>query len=321
MRTLVVLLLYLYLTLGQGQNLGLTESDYEEDKTTSELSDGPPLNSNQWIHSVIFEPLPKIKLTRSSYQVTTTLDFLPFLEDFCKVNDYIKQFKKDLDNPDYTNWIPNRVENTKIALQNDTEMSCLLNSSGCHARPHQCLASIKIFKFKEEVNYVRDIFKNINWWFLAAIDHLEYHSSKSNNGTQYKHDISMNYSQYKHENYNTLTKEQTKLVLDVLWELKKITQKLFSQSFWRHQPPAVSMPNVSPLAPKISSWLIASMERDLKVILCHTKLSPSRTTTSSQSEIYYWKALKFFNLIEMPQIAANILNTMKSGLTRCQNLF
>ena len=221
MRTLVVLLLYLYLTLGQGQNLGLTESDYEEDKTTSELSDGPPLNSNQWIHSVIFEPLPKIKLTRSSYQVTTTLDFLPFLEDFCKVNDYIKQFKKDLDNPDYTNWIPNRVENTKIALQNDTEMSCLLNSSGCHARPHQCLASIKIFKFKEEVNYVRDIFKNINWWFLAAIDHLEYHSSKSNNGTQYKHDISMNYSQYKHENYNTLTKEQTKLVLDVLWELKK----------------------------------------------------------------------------------------------------
>ena len=43
MKTLVVLLLYSYLSLGQGQNLGLTESDYEEDKTTSELSDGPHL--------------------------------------------------------------------------------------------------------------------------------------------------------------------------------------------------------------------------------------------------------------------------------------
>ena len=65
---------------------------------------------------------------------------------------------KDLDNPDYTNRIPYRIENTEIALQNDTEMSHLLNSSGCHARPHQCLASIKIFKFKEEVNYLHDIF-------------------------------------------------------------------------------------------------------------------------------------------------------------------
>ena len=43
---------------------------------------GPPLNSEQWIRLVIFEPLPKVKLTRSSYQVTTFLDFLPFLKGF-----------------------------------------------------------------------------------------------------------------------------------------------------------------------------------------------------------------------------------------------
>ena len=160
MRILVVFLLYLYLSLGQRQNLGLTESDYEEDKITSELSDGLPLNSNKWIHSVIFEPLPKIKLCHPT-KSQPFLDFLPFLEGFCKVNDYIKQFKKDLNNPDYTNQIPNRVEDIEITLQNDTEMSCLLNSSGCCARPHQCLASIKIFKFKEEVSYVHNIFIKI----------------------------------------------------------------------------------------------------------------------------------------------------------------
>ena len=102
MTTLVVFLLYIHLSLSHSQNLGLTESDYEEEKATSELSDGSPLNYEQWIHSVIFEPLPKVKLTRSSYQVTTFLDFLPFLKGFEKVKDYIEQFKRDLDNPDYT---------------------------------------------------------------------------------------------------------------------------------------------------------------------------------------------------------------------------
>ena len=99
---MVVLLLYIHLSLSHSQNLGLTESDCEEEKTTNELSDGPPLNSEQWIHSVIFEPLPNVKLTRSSYQITTFLDFLPFLRGFERVNDYIEQFKRDLDNTDYT---------------------------------------------------------------------------------------------------------------------------------------------------------------------------------------------------------------------------
>ena len=78
--------------------------------------------------------------------------------------------------------IPKRIENIEIALQNDTEMSRLLDSSGCRAQPHQCLASLKIVKFKE-VTYVHDIFENIHHRFLAAIDHLEYHHSSTTNET------------------------------------------------------------------------------------------------------------------------------------------
>ena len=81
----------------------------------------------------MFEPLPKVKLTKLSYQVTTFLEFHPFINGFEKVNDYTEQFKKDLDNPEYVDRIPKRIENIKITLQNDTEMSCLLDSSGCHA--------------------------------------------------------------------------------------------------------------------------------------------------------------------------------------------
>ena len=42
------------------QELGLSWSDYEEEKATTELSDSPPPNSEQWIHSVIFKPLQKL---------------------------------------------------------------------------------------------------------------------------------------------------------------------------------------------------------------------------------------------------------------------
>ena len=50
------------------------------------LSSPPPQNKNDWVHLVIFEPQLKIQLTRSSYKVTSFLDFQPFFTRFsiCK---------------------------------------------------------------------------------------------------------------------------------------------------------------------------------------------------------------------------------------------
>ena len=31
----------------------------------------PPQNKNDWVHSVIFEPQPKMLLTRSTYKITS----------------------------------------------------------------------------------------------------------------------------------------------------------------------------------------------------------------------------------------------------------
>ena len=219
MKTLVVLLLTFFISFSQGQSFGLTESDYDEDKTTSELSDKPPVKPNQWVHSVIFEPLPKVKLTRSSYQVTTFLDFQLFIDGFEKVNDYIEQFKKDLDNPEYVDIIPKRIENMEITLQNDTDMSHLLDSRGCHVQPHQCLASLKIVKFKVEVTYVHTIFENIHQRFLAAFDHLKYHHSSTTNETQNKHNTDDSHSKFRNESIPL--EEQNDVVLDILWKLKQ----------------------------------------------------------------------------------------------------
>ena len=39
-------------------------------------------NKNDWVHSVIFEPQPKMQLTRSSYKITSFLDFHTFYKVF-----------------------------------------------------------------------------------------------------------------------------------------------------------------------------------------------------------------------------------------------
>ena len=46
----------------------------------------PPQNKNDWVHSVIFEPQPKMLLTRSTYKITSFLDFQPFLQSFQTVD-------------------------------------------------------------------------------------------------------------------------------------------------------------------------------------------------------------------------------------------
>ena len=52
----------------------------------------PTKNPNKWMHSVIFEPQPQIQLTRSSYKVTSFLNFQPFLQGFQNVKCYLDQF-------------------------------------------------------------------------------------------------------------------------------------------------------------------------------------------------------------------------------------
>ena len=53
--------------------------------STSELSEAPPENKQGRLHPVIFKLQNRIQLTRSSYQVTTFLDFASFLNGFLTV--------------------------------------------------------------------------------------------------------------------------------------------------------------------------------------------------------------------------------------------
>ena len=79
--------------------------------SATELSDIPPENRQEWLHPVIFEPQNKIQFTHSTYQVTTFLDFAPFVNGFNNVQNYIKDFKKGIHDPNYFSLIMHKSTN------------------------------------------------------------------------------------------------------------------------------------------------------------------------------------------------------------------
>ena len=144
----------------------------QEDK----LSDLPPKNEQTWAHLVIFEPQPKIRLTCSSYQVTTFLDFVPYMNRFLKVKKYIENYCLDLHNPSYFKWIKHVLTSQGSSPLMDDD-AAFQSSEYCKHLPYICSAQLKIDRYLLEIEYLYNLFSRIYCKFLNAIDHIEFHPS------------------------------------------------------------------------------------------------------------------------------------------------
>ena len=154
---------------------------------TKTLSSPLPQNKNEWVHSVIFELQPKIQLTRSSYKVTSFLDFQPFLRGFQSVNEYLKDLTRDINNPDYFQSIVSPFSNFKFTpVSNETIIWKFLNSHACRVTPYGCKSKMKLEQYQLEIQYVIKVFHAISKKFLTAINHIDYHPSQIQNTTQVK---------------------------------------------------------------------------------------------------------------------------------------
>ena len=147
----------------------------------TELSDTPPENRQEWLHPVIFEPQNKIQLTHSMYQVTTFLDFAPFVNGFNNVQSYIKNFKKDIHDPAYFSMIRHKSTNPRMSpLLNEQDLAAFMQSAYCLSTPYACMTRLKIDRFLMEVNYPEDLFDVVYRKILNAIDHIDYHPTMQN---------------------------------------------------------------------------------------------------------------------------------------------
>ena len=149
--------------------------------SAAELSDTPPENRQEWLHPVIFEPQNKIQLTHSTYQVTTFLDFAPFVNGFNNVQNYIKNFKKDIHDPAYFSMIRHKSTNPCVSpLLDEQDLAAFMQSAYCLRLPYVCMTRLKIDRFLMEVNYLEDLFDVVYRKFLNAIDHIDYHPTMQN---------------------------------------------------------------------------------------------------------------------------------------------
>ena len=144
--------------------------------SAAELSDAPPENKQDWLHTVIFEPQNKIQLTCSAYQVTIFLDFAPFMNGFKNLQNYIKGFKGDVSNPAYFSKIRHKSTNTGSSpLLDEQDLEAFMQSAYCQQLPYACVTRLRIDRFLMEIDCLDELFDVVYRKFLNAIDHIEYH--------------------------------------------------------------------------------------------------------------------------------------------------
>ena len=149
--------------------------------SATELSDIPPENRQEWLHPVIFEPQNKIQPTHSTYQVTIFLDFAPFVNRFNNVQTYIKNFKKDVHDPDYFSMIMHKSTSPRASpLLDEQDLAAFMQSAYCLSAPYACMTRLKIGRFLMEVNYLEDLFDVVYRKFLNGIDHIDYYPTMQN---------------------------------------------------------------------------------------------------------------------------------------------
>ena len=167
-----------------------------------------PQNKNNWVHSVIFEPQPKLQLTHSSYKITSFLDFQPFLQGFLSVDAYVRYLMTDIADPTYFRRLVAPFHDTQFTFgTNKSNVMKFLKSPGCAAHPYACHSKLKFEQYRLEIQYIYKVFCAIYKKFLTAIDHINYHPSQQHNKNMTRVKRSDFYTLYGH--YHSPTRKLT----------------------------------------------------------------------------------------------------------------
>ena len=123
-----------------------------------------------------------MQLTRSSYKITSFLDFQPFLQGFQSVDTYIKDLMTDIANPTYFRKLISPFHDVQITpCTNESNIIKFLNSPRCTYCPYACQSKMKFEQYHLEIQYVYKVFHAIYKKFLTAIDHIDYHPTQQHN--------------------------------------------------------------------------------------------------------------------------------------------
>ena len=187
-----VLLATLLLLTGTGngqRGYGLevtTRTNPDQLYRNEEMSEEHDIKVGNKIEPIIFEPQRKIKLSRSTYKVTSYVDFKPYKQAFKQFGQYIRKFLADLHDPRYvdtlykvgtkTGYSSNRREENKTNI--------FFTDGICTQSTYQCRIQNQFIQLRNEANKVHQINLETYRKFLRAIDHMEFHPTLGRSKTE-----------------------------------------------------------------------------------------------------------------------------------------
>ena len=186
----------LFATLLLLTGMGNGQRGYELEVTTrtnpdqlygnEEMSEEHDIKVGNKIEPIIFEPQRKIKLSWSTYKVTSYVDFKPYKQAFKQFGQYIRKFLADLHDPRYVDTLykvgTNKGYSSNRREENKTNI--FFTDGICTQSTYQCRIQNQFIQLRNEANKVHQIYLETYRKFLRAIDHMEFHPTLGQSKTE-----------------------------------------------------------------------------------------------------------------------------------------
>ena len=150
-----------------------------------EMSEEHKIEVGNRIEPVIFEPQRKIRLSRSTYKVTSYVDFKPYKQAFKQFGQYMGRFLVDLRDPHYISTLYNagRHEDDPL-IRRGAGVKTVFTEITCRESTYKCRVQNQFIQLKKEAIKINQIYLETYKKFLKAIDHMEFHPTLGRTKTE-----------------------------------------------------------------------------------------------------------------------------------------
>ena len=151
-----------------------------------EMSEEHKIKVGNRIEPVIFEPQRKIKLSRSTYKVTSYVDFKPYKQAFKQFGQYMEKFLADIRDPHYVSTLykAGTKEKDPLIKEEEVEAKTFFTDDICTQLTYKCRIQNQFIQLKREAVKINQIYLETYRKFLRAIDHMEFHPTLGRTKTE-----------------------------------------------------------------------------------------------------------------------------------------
>ena len=162
-----------------------TEPSPQQPFGYEEMSEEHKIKVGNRIKPVIFEPQQKIKLSRSTYKVTSYVDFKPYKQSFKQFGQYMEKFLVDLRDPRYVSTLYKAGTNEEDpVIEKDVKEKTFFTETTCRQLTYKCRIQNQFVQLKRESAKINQIYLETYRKFLRAIDHMEFHPTLGRTKTE-----------------------------------------------------------------------------------------------------------------------------------------